>query len=385
LNAPTGEGSPPLRLACFVTPHGFGHAARACAVLAALGRRRPIEVELFTAVPEWFFRDSLELPFRYHFLRTDVGLVQPDAMREDLPATVAALRELVPFRLPLLDELAGELRARACTAVLCDIAPLGIAAASRAGLPSALLENFTWDWIYAAYTEEEPRLAPFAAELARWFSAADLHLQATPACRPAPGAVAVAPIARRAHRPAAEVRADLGLAPGERAVLLTMGGIAWDFADLATRLPAGVVWIVPGGSPDGERRLPGAVLMPFRSRFHHPDLVAASDAVVGKLGYSTFAEAWSAGVPYGFIPRERFPESAVLGELAASRGAGCAVPAAALSGRVWEWLDELLAIPRRPPVDPRGDDEAAGILDSWLGGLPRPGPGTGPISPGSGR
>ena len=87
----------PLRLACFVTPHGFGHAARACAVLAALGKRRPLAVELFTAVPRWFFADSLSVPFSYHEVRTDVGLAQHDALDEDLEATVRALDAFLPF------------------------------------------------------------------------------------------------------------------------------------------------------------------------------------------------------------------------------------------------------------------------------------------------
>ena len=349
-----------------MTPHGFGHAARASAVLAALGRRRRLAVELYTTVPEWFFRDSLELPFRYHPLRTDVGLVQRDAMSEDLAATVAALAALLPFRDELLDRLAAEVRASGCGAVLCDVAPLGIAVAARAGLPAALVENFTWDWIYGAYLREEPRLAPYAEWLREWFERADLHLQATPACRPAAGATTVPPIARRGRSGPAAVRRELGLRPEERAVLVTMGGIPWDFGQLAPRLPPDVVLLVPGGSGEGERREGSALLMPFRSRFHHPDLVAACDAVVGKIGYSTFAEAWTAGVPYGFIARERFPESPVLAGFVTAHRAGMAVPGDAVAGGSWDWLAGLLAMPRRPVASERGDDRAAAALDAWL-------------------
>lgn len=360
--------APSLRLACFVTPHGFGHAARACAVLDAVARRVRLEVDLFTTVPEWFFEDSLQLPFTYHAVRTDVGLAQSDALTEDLGATVDALAELLPFREALVADLAARVAAARCAAVVCDVAPLGIAVARRAGVPAALVENFTWDWIYAAYAGVEPRLEPFAAELARWFAAADLRIQATPVCHAASGAVTVAPIARRVRRHRAEVRQALGLAEGERAVLVTMGGIAWDFTRLAPRLGAGVVLLVPGGSPEGERRVGSAVLLPFRSRFHHPDLVAASDVVVGKLGYSTCAEAWSAGTPYGFITRDRFPESPVLAAFVADSGAGREVPAAAVAGGSWDWLGELLVMPRRVALEaPPGAEEAAAILLGRLG------------------
>jgi hypothetical protein len=49
--AAVGQGEA-LRLAVFVSPHGFGHAARAAALLAALReQRRELDVTLYTTVP----------------------------------------------------------------------------------------------------------------------------------------------------------------------------------------------------------------------------------------------------------------------------------------------------------------------------------------------
>ena len=70
------------RLAYFVSPHGFGHAARACAVMQAVRTAWPdVVFEVFTLVPEWFFAESLGSGFRHHLLRTDVGLVQRTTLR----------------------------------------------------------------------------------------------------------------------------------------------------------------------------------------------------------------------------------------------------------------------------------------------------------------
>ena len=142
------------RIAWFVTPHGFGHAARACAVIEALGERMPLALELFTTVPEWFFAASLKAPFGYHAVRCDIGLAQRDAMDEDLDATVRELDAFLPWPAALVDGLAEAVRARDCEAVICDVAPLGIAVARAAGVPAALVENFTWDWIYESYVDE---------------------------------------------------------------------------------------------------------------------------------------------------------------------------------------------------------------------------------------
>ncbi|HYQ61402.1 MAG TPA: hypothetical protein VEP29_10130, partial [Desulfatiglandales bacterium] len=54
------------RIACFISPHGYGHAARATAVMEALHHLDPEkEFEIFTEVPEWFFHHSLSGAFTY--------------------------------------------------------------------------------------------------------------------------------------------------------------------------------------------------------------------------------------------------------------------------------------------------------------------------------
>jgi hypothetical protein len=74
-------------LAFFITPHGFGHAARACAVMEALHEREPaLRFELFTQTPPWFFEQTLPGLFSYYPLTTDIGLVQETALNEDCSA-----------------------------------------------------------------------------------------------------------------------------------------------------------------------------------------------------------------------------------------------------------------------------------------------------------
>jgi hypothetical protein len=358
----------PYRLACFVTPHGFGHAARASAVLDALARLHPgLRPELFTTVPEWFFQDSLEISFGHHPVACDVGLVQRDALTEDLEATVDALGAFLPFDPRTVHELAAQVLELGCHAVLCDIAPLGLAVAQEAGLPSALLESFTWDWIYRSYVDLEPGLDEHARQLEPWSRRADLRLQASPICQRSLEAELVAPISRRPRRSPAEVRAELGLAARDRVILVTMGGIPWQFDGLeAVPLPKGVVAVVPGGAP-APRRIPGGLLLPHRSPVYHPDLLGACDAVVGKLGYSTVAEAWAAGLPFAYVPRPRFPESRILAAFVAAQMEGFPMPEDSFRDGAWaEQVDELLALPRCQREEINGAQQAAGFLAQML-------------------
>jgi hypothetical protein len=351
-------------IACFVTPHGFGHAARAAAVVDALGELvGGLRPHLFTTVPRWFFSESLGMDFSLHRLEADVGLVQRGPFGEDLPATVARLRALYPPDEAHVARLAGRLVRLGCRAVLCDISPLGIAVAQAAGLPCALVENFTWGWIYRDLAAREPGLLPFAAVLDGLVDRADLRLQSQPVCQPASGAARVGPISRRPRGARAATRAALGVAPRRPAVLVTMGGIPHDGFAVKPLLDVPGVEFILAGAARRRRRVGNVLLLPHRSGFYHPDLAAAADAVVGKIGYSTLAETCRARVPYGFVPRTGFPESAVLARWLVGRDRGLRIdPAAFASGSWVRRVPELLALGRPSERFPDGARQAARLI-----------------------
>jgi hypothetical protein len=352
------------KVAFFVSPHGFGHAARACAVMAALLRRRSeLHFEIFTEVPEWFFAESLVADFTYHRFDSDVGLVQVSSLDEDLAATIRRL-DRAPYRdSRAIDTLAKRLQELDCTLVVVDISPLGLAAAHRAGLPSVLVENFTWDWIYANYPGAPPTLVEHGRRMAPIFARADLRIQTEPVCDAVAGAAAVAPVARLSRRLRTDVRKQLGVPSSDPMVLLSMGGVQWDSSALAGADHRHGPWVVvPGGSACGTRRQGRLLMLPFHADVFHPDLVAASDLVVGKLGYSTVAEVYRAGSAFAFVRRPRFPESPVLARWAEGHLAATEIEEQAL--RRGDWLREIesLLAAGRPPaagIDGAGDAAAA--------------------------
>ncbi|RME82712.1 MAG: hypothetical protein D6775_10080, partial [Caldilineae bacterium] len=301
-------------IAYFVTPHGFGHAARACAVMQAMRLARPdVRFEIFTTVPRWFFAESLSAAFGYHPLETDIGLVQTSSLHEDLPATIRRLSAFHPFDPGLVRQVASHLRELRCSLVVCDIAALGIACAEAAGLPSALVESFTWDWIYTGYLpaleerSEREQLQRVIHYLADWYVRADYHIQTEPVCAPTVADLITPPVGRLRRQTPEATRESLGIPHSARVVLLTMGGVPWSygFVDRLTHHPD-TCFVIPGGGDRRERN--GNVLMlPRQSGWYHPDLIAASDGVVGKVGYSTLAEVYQAGKPFGYVLRPRFP------------------------------------------------------------------------------
>ena len=356
------------RIAWFVTPHGFGHAARSAAIVEELGRRLPqVEVELWTSVPEWFFAESLTVACRRRELACDVGLIQRSPVEEDLPASLAALaRFWSAADGGRIAEIAAAVAASGAACVVADIAPFGLAVARAAGLPSALVENFTWDWIYEPLAAMEPQFSAWVERLAAYSARPDLRLQLEPCCLPVPGGEPVPPVARAPRRRREEVVARLALPPGDAVVLVSLGGVEHRLANLAPLSGfRGATFVLPGASRE-ERWEGNLRLLPHHSPIHHPDLVAAADVVVGKLGYSTVAETVAAGGRMLYVPRPGFRESAVLERYVGEHLPAQAMAAAELESGSWvERLPELVARPRPAPLASSGAAVAAGLIAEW--------------------
>lgn len=122
-------------------------------------------------------------------------------------------------------------------------------------------------------------------------------------------------------------------------ILITLGGIPDDIPFLERlRRASRFQFVIPGASPIA-KRMENLLCLPHRSTFYHPDLVFAADAVVGKAGYSTIAEVFSAGKPFGFIPRPDFPESRVLVQFIETRMTSRLIPMEFFYEG--EWIDTL--------------------------------------------
>jgi UDP:flavonoid glycosyltransferase YjiC (YdhE family) len=350
-------------IAYFVSPHGYGHAARACAVMEAMHARQPdLRFEIFTRAPFWFFEASLGFQFGYHLCTTDIGLIQSSPLVEDLPATLRALEEFIPFTPERLAPAVQSLHEQGCNLAICDISPLGIAAAHAAGLPAVLIENFTWDWIYGGFLAEEPGLSKIIPEFARVFNAADARIQTEPVTVYAQSAdLITCPVARPPRKSKAAVRRALGIPVDAPAVMVTMGGFELDysFLELLTDMPT-VFFILPGGSAKIEVR-GNLALLPNHSDFYHPDLIHASDAVISKAGYSTIAEAYYASIPFGYVSRDQFRESPVLSAFIQQHIGGFEIDGASFQSG--EWVKAVPRLLKTSPIPRKAENGAAQVAE----------------------
>jgi len=358
------------KLAYFVSPHGFGHAARAAAVMQAVSEiDDAVHFDIFTTVPSWFFQDSLSASFSYHKLLTDIGLVQKTAFQADLNETLHSLAEFLPFQTSLIKEIVATVRKLGCVLIICDISPLGIPVAKQAGIPSLLVENFTWDWIYQQYADTAGRFNGHIEYLKNLFTAADYHIKVEPVCQPEPVDLITAPVSRKTRHSPERVRKQLGLPAASKMVLITTGGIQqpYGFMDKLKKMRR-INFIIPGAGLQTARQ-DNLIILPQRSDYYHPDLVNASDAVIGKVGYSTLAEVYHAGVPFGYAVRSNFRESASMVGFIEKEMHGIFLDESEFYKGEWTAkLNDLLGLPHVQRSAPNGADQ----IGSFVAGLINP-------------
>ncbi len=352
-------------VAYFISPHGFGHAARSAAIMTALQHLDPgICFEIYTLIPEWFFSESLTGPFHYHALKTDIGLIQSSPLAEDAEATLRALDQFFPFSQDHIGQVARELTTTRCLYAICDISPLGILVGATAGIPTVLLENFTWDWIYENYLPDHPGFAKHIAYLRDIFNTPDFHILAEPYCQPDSAVNLIArPISRNRVKSPQAVRAALDITGEEKMILITMGGIPESFRHIDhLREFHNTVFVIPGGS-EQVTRSNNLILLPHHSDFYHPDLINACDAAVGKAGYSTIAELYNTGIPFGYFSRDSFRESAFLTAYIDANMPGIEMQSKQIADPEWlTQIPDLLALPRAHRDQPNGASQVAQFL-----------------------
>jgi predicted glycosyltransferase len=110
-------------------------------------------------------------------------------------------------------------------------------------------------------------------------------------------------------------------------------------------------------------------LLPNRSDFFHPDLINASDAVIGKAGYSTIAEVYHAGVPFGYVTRSQFRESEALADYIKGNLNGIALGEDGFQDGDWiRYLPDLVSLPRIQRSGLNGAVHVARFIGALLNG-----------------
>jgi hypothetical protein len=156
--------------------------------------------------------------------------------------------------------------------------------------------------------------------------------------------------------------------------MITMGGIPMHYPFMQQLAEQHAVTFVIPGAAEATQRHGNMVLLPYRIGIFHPDLVNACDAIIGKVGYSTLAEVYHAGLPFGYVTRQDFRESPILTAYIEQYMHGVAITPAQFDDGSWlSQLPQLLALPRLTRHGLNGADQAARFICQLLPSTPASG------------
>jgi hypothetical protein len=343
---------PDLHLLYYISAHGYGHAARSCAI----GNRIPraIRLTIRTALPPGFFADELKRPFDFHPAQFDCGCAQRDGVTADVEATLRNYQAIAHRNTQLLKKEAAWCRDQGVDGIISDIAPFPFDVAATIGIPSVAASNFTWHDIYAPYTDRFPWFGPCLDAIDAQYQRAGLLLAFCPAnsMTSFPHRVDVPVVGKTGVCRAEGIRAHFNIAPEKKCGLIYIGNyglnaVHWERLELLRD------WEFFGLHPLPAQ--PANYHLVTKEIFSYQDLTASMDCLIAKVGYGIYADAILNGLPLLHLPRPDFAEYPVLARgLQEWGGAYCLEPEAFCALDWTAALDRLTSRARPRPVAARG-------------------------------
>ncbi|HTV03666.1 MAG TPA: hypothetical protein VMF13_24145 [Luteitalea sp.] len=365
-----------MAVAFCISGHGFGHASRQVEVINALGALCPgLPISVHTRASRWLLDRTIRVPVTIVEEMLDTGAIQHDSLAIDIDTTLSTAATFEAGAGALAERLAADFRARGVRVVVADAPPLASTAARLAGVPSIVLANFTWDWIYeeftrdhAVYTDLPARLgARYAEATAAWRLPMDGGFKTVETVLDFPW------IARRARRDPRDTRRAIGADDGRPLVLISFGGYGVAGMRLAHHAGAPYRLVLSSGAAHAPAGAPGDALHVNRDELEarglrYEDLVAACDVVASKPGYGIVSECVANETALLYTDRGRFAEYPVMVAQMPAVLRCRYIEQQALASARWDTdIEALLAQPRptsRPSVN--GADVAAGMLSAML-------------------
>ncbi|CAL9110946.1 unnamed protein product [Musa textilis] len=359
-----------LVFAYYVTGHGFGHATRVVEVvrhLIAAGH----DVHVVTGAPDSVFTSNRQSPNLYiRKVLLDCGAVQADALTVDRLASLEKYHQTAVV--PRASILAAEvewLKSIKADLVVSDVVPVACRAAVDAGIRSVCVTNFSWDFIYAEYViAAGHHHRSIVWQIAEDYSHCEFLLRLPGYC-PMPAfrdVIDVPLVVRSLHRSRSEVRKELGIGDDVKVVIYNFGGQPAGWKLKQEWLPAGWLCLVCGAS-DKQELPPNYVKLAKDA--YTPDYIAASDCMLGKIGYGTVSESLAYNLPFIFVRRDYFNEEPFLRNMLEYYQGGVEmIRRDLLTGSWTPYLERALTLKPCYEADINGGEEVARILQDTANG-----------------
>ncbi|MFQ5345796.1 MAG: hypothetical protein ACE5DZ_07550 [Mariprofundus sp.] len=350
-----------MKIAVYISGHGFGHLAQVAPVLNRIHAIQPdCRFLIRCSLPQTEIRARLNFNFDIEQSEVDIGVVQKNAVEEDQGASVVRMKQWVGQMDELIRQEVELLRRFGPSLVLSNISPLAFPAARALAVPGIGLATLDWHTIYSHWM---PAGDPVIRSLAGAYGACDLLLR-PPMAMHMPVFTAQQHIALIAARPV-EMANPVADNPQKKALVLFGGCGSPPYEPQALAAMDDWLFFIPGRGDDFPKNVTN---IDFGSNIRPVDLMPFVDVVVCKPGYGLLSECWRTGTPIAWVERPDFPEFPMLKEWLDT-----SMPAAGMSRsdfRQGRWQPALEKAVHHPNCFPAnsgdGADEAADVILSYI-------------------
>jgi hypothetical protein len=310
-----------MKIAYFITQHGYGHAVRSVQVINALPRH--IDVLIISAVEKDFFQRMIIRDYAYRKKAFDVGCIQTSSLTVDIKKTLEAYSATHRNNEEALQDETAFLQSNGVDLVVTDSASFPLVLADNAAIPGILLASFTWVEIYRPYVEQYPDFAWIIKTMSQEYSKATIHIRSPLSLDISYGKrlVEVPLIAPKGKDIRNDLYSSIGISPSKHLAILYLGsyGLEVSVDSLAQYRDWHFVTFEPQAF-----EYPNYTVLDRKS-WRYEDVIASSDAVIAKLGYGLLSTCMAAGVPVLYPGRKDFVEHAALDRATKEWGGGISV------------------------------------------------------------
>ena len=357
-----------MAIVYYISAHGFGHGVRSAAIISQIPAEIPVIIR--SDISRNLLSETIDRPYKLEPASFDCGAIQKDGFTTDGPATLARYTDIHLANSRRLKEEVQLLRNNGAKLVVSDVASFPLVAAQSANIPGIAVGNFTWVDIYEPFVEKQPSYRTLLEEIQSEYAmaTAGLKLPLSTSMADIPQLIDIPLVCRVGEpiRPALAGWLDIDL--DKKWVLVYVGQYPTDFDWKRLTTYEGWQFLVVTKGPVP---CPG-IAMIDPERFHIPDVFASCDALLGKPGYGTIADAIAVDRSIVYALPEGFAEADMLDREISEWGRGIKIDRDTLfHGDVRPALEQAIAAKTKKPFPTNGAEVAAQLLaDAWNGKTP---------------
>lgn len=137
-----------MRIAYYISNHGFGHATRSAALIYELSKVGIFSI-ICTNRPKALFDKIAKKNILYHEANLDFGVFQKDLIQPDIQKTENEILNHWQQKEVIIQSEIDFLSDKKIDLIIADIPPFALDIANKMQIPSIAISNFDWYYVYS--------------------------------------------------------------------------------------------------------------------------------------------------------------------------------------------------------------------------------------------